>query len=434
MILKIDQQIESQETDVSDTTEESNEVEQPTESQETDVSSSISGVADEESPQTTTSHDIPPQLTDTSSLAAVTDEQTPNTVPGGITESQESNPDPQIDEAKIQQVADKISEHIIQEGALPTKISTDLKNTLTKELQNNPDGAISKSIEILTGIEQSMKIEYGDGLIKQFAEKIIEEYPEKEKFEVSLLAGILSSVARNIWKDAIGFELTKYNEKGDITNIGLTVIVNKSSDSKSDKNNEHDDDNKQDIDCDNIKEKNIKVPPGDPNDLDRDGDGIGCESNNDDNDNNKNHHYIKKIIKYQGNKCSTQSDSIPLAGKIPPKTPILLGDFYPCELSDGRATLHLPNTQDLQIAMIHLDKKDGNHEAALVNMQKIQSLNRGSTLFVVNFNDQFQGEDPITGKPKTIKDVNAIALYNKARQTLDFNSGNSIAISAVLKS
>ena len=67
-------------------------------------------------------------------------------------------------------------------------------------------------------------------------------------------------------------------------------------------------------------------------------------------------------------------------------------------------------------------------------MQKIQSLNRGSALFVVNFNDQFQGEDPITGKPKTIKDVNAIALYNKARQTLDFNSGNSIAISAVLKS
>ena len=94
--------------------------------------------------------------------------------------------------------------------------------------------------------------------------RLLRNIQEKEKFEVSLLAGILSSVARNIWKDTIGFELTKYNEKGDITNIGLTVIVNKSSDSKSDKNNEHDDDNKQDIDCDNIKEKNIKVPPGDP--------------------------------------------------------------------------------------------------------------------------------------------------------------------------
>ena len=68
-----------------------------------------------------------------------------------------------------------------------------------------------------------------------------------------------------------------------------------------------------------IKRKEYQSSPGDPNDLDRDGDGIGCESNNDDNDNNKNHHYIKKIIKYQGNKCSTQSDSIPLAGHIPPK-------------------------------------------------------------------------------------------------------------------
>jgi hypothetical protein len=34
----------------------------------------------------------------------------------------------------------------------------------------------------------------------------------------------------------------------------------------------------------------------------------------------------------------------------------------------------------------------------------------------------------------TVKDVNAIALFNKSKQTIDFKSGNSLGISAVLKS
>jgi hypothetical protein len=38
--------------------------------------------------------------------------------------------------------------------------------------------------------------------------------------------------------------------------------------------------------------------------------------------------------------------------------------------------------------IINLDK-DSNHEAAVVEMQKIQNLNKDSALFVVNFNDQF---------------------------------------------
>ena len=45
-----------------------------------------------------------------------------------------------------------------------------------------------------------------------------------------------------------------------------------------------------------------------------------------------------------------------------------------------------------------------------------------------------EGKDPITGKTKKIKDINAIALFNKSQQTIDFKSGNSLAISAVLKS
>jgi hypothetical protein len=45
-----------------------------------------------------------------------------------------------------------------------------------------------------------------------------------------------------------------------------------------------------------------------------------------------------------------------------------------------------------------------------------------------------EGKDTETGKEKTIKDINAIALFNKSKQTIDFKLGNSLAISSVLKS
>ena len=65
---------------------------------------------------------------------------------------------------------------------------------------------------------------------------------------------------------------------------------------------------------------------------------------------------------------------------------------------------------------------------------EIQNLNRNNALFILDFNDKMQGKDPITGKEKTIKNINAIALFNKSQHTIDFNSGSSLALSAVLKS
>ena len=39
----------------------------------------------------------------------------------------------------------------------------------------------------------------------------------------------------------------------------------------------------------------------------------------------------------------------------------------------------------------------------------------------------------LLGNEKKLKDINAIALFNKSTETIDFKSGNSLAISAVLK-
>ncbi|MGE5635238.1 MAG: hypothetical protein ACM3VV_08390 [Deltaproteobacteria bacterium] len=156
----------------------------------------------------------------------------------------------------------------------------------------------------------------------------------------------------------------------------------------------------------------------------------------DDERDHKDRHYYhtEKIIKYKTAKCLTQASSIPLTGKIGPKTPVLLGDFYPCELNDGRATLNLPDNTDLQFVFIHMDIYFDEYEGVFVPMEKMQSLSQDNALFVVQFDDNIDGQDPITGEYKNVDEINVIALYNKGKQTIDFKSGNSLAISASLKS
>jgi hypothetical protein len=43
------------------------------------------------------------------------------------------------------------------------------------------------------------------------------------------------------------------------------------------------------------------------------------------------------------------------------------------------------------------------------------------------------GIDPVTGKKKTLDEINGLALYNTATKSIDFKSGNSLALTAVLK-
>jgi hypothetical protein len=70
-----------------------------------------------------------------------------------------------------------------------------------------------------------------------------------------------------------------------------------------------------------------------------------------DNDNVK---IIKKVYK-RDNTCPTKSDSILLKGKILGKGVIVLADFEPCELRDGRATLNIPNNSYLKFVVLSID-------------------------------------------------------------------------------
>jgi hypothetical protein len=152
----------------------------------------------------------------------------------------------------------------------------------------------------------------------------------------------------------------------------------------------------------------------------------------DDDDDDDDIKIIKKIYK-RDNTCPTQSDSILLKGKILGKGVIVLADFEPCELRDGRATLNIPTNPNLKFVVLSIDKKGNDHDGAIVSKQKIQSLSKNTGLYVVNFDDRMTGIDPVTGKKKTLDEINGLALYNTATKSIDFKSGNSLALTAVLK-
>ena len=154
--------------------------------------------------------------------------------------------------------------------------------------------------------------------------------------------------------------------------------------------------------------------------------------NIDDDDDNDDVKIIKKVYK-RDNTCPTQSDSTQLKGKILGKGVIVLADFDPCQLKDGRATLNIPTNPNLKFVALSIDKKGNNNEGAIITKQKIQSLNKNSGLYVVYFDDKMIGKNPVTGKKIVLDKINGIALYNTSTKSINFQSGNSLGMTAVLK-
>jgi hypothetical protein len=151
----------------------------------------------------------------------------------------------------------------------------------------------------------------------------------------------------------------------------------------------------------------------------------------DDNDDND-VKIIKKIYK-RDNTCQTQSDSTQLKGKLPPKNVIILADFEPCKLKDGRSTLSIPNNPYLKFVVLSIDKKGNNHKGAIIDLEKVQNINKNNGLYLVNFDSKMSGENPVSEKKTTVKNINGLALYNLSQKPIQFNTGNSLALTAVLK-
>ena len=149
---------------------------------------------------------------------------------------------------------------------------------------------------------------------------------------------------------------------------------------------------------------------------------------------------IKKVTNYNNNKeiivvrdkntCPTQSESVGLTGTISPKGIRLLADFDPCKIKDGSVTLNMPDTQNIKLTVLFMDKTGNKYAGALVNPIKIQNINQNQGLFTIQLDQQMVGLNPITGKSITLTQINGLALYNNGDKPIQFKPGNIAALTA----
>ena len=136
------------------------------------------------------------------------------------------------------------------------------------------------------------------------------------------------------------------------------------------------------------------------------------------------------IIISNKNTCPTQSNTVELKGKIGPQGIRLLADFDPCKISDGSVTFNMPNTQNIKLAAIYIDKNGNDHAGTLIDPVKIQNLNNRQGLYTTELDDKMKGISPVTGKGNTLTKINALALYNDGNIPIQFKGGNTAALTA----
>ncbi len=136
------------------------------------------------------------------------------------------------------------------------------------------------------------------------------------------------------------------------------------------------------------------------------------------------------VIISNKNTCPTQSNTVELKGKIGPHGIRLLADFDPCKISDGSVTFNIPNTKNIKLAAIYIDKKNTDHAGTLVDPMKIQNINKFQGLYTTELDNKMKGTSPVTGKDTTLTKINALALYNNGDRPIQFKAGNTAALTA----
>ena len=140
----------------------------------------------------------------------------------------------------------------------------------------------------------------------------------------------------------------------------------------------------------------------------------------------------QQIIAQNPLNCPTQTENIPLTGTLEPQGLRLLADLDPCMIKDGSITLNMPNTEDIKVAVMYLDKTGDNHKGALINPGQIQVLSNNQGLFKLDLDQIMMGKDPKTGKITTMTKINGLALYNNGDFLIQFGPSNSVALTAIL--
>ena len=140
----------------------------------------------------------------------------------------------------------------------------------------------------------------------------------------------------------------------------------------------------------------------------------------------------QQIVAQNPLNCPTQTENIPLTGTLEPQGLRLLADLDPCMIQDGSITLNMPNTEDIKLGVMYLDKTGNNHKGALINPGQIQALSNNQGLFKLDLDQIMMVKDPKTGEITTLTKINGLALYNNGESLIHFGPSNSVALTAIL--
>jgi topoisomerase IA-like protein len=92
----------------------------------------------------------------------------------------------------------------------------------------------------------------------------------------------------------------------------------------------------------------------------------------------------------------------------------------------------MPNSQNIKLAALYMDRVGNKYAGLLVNPLKIQNINKNQGLFTIELDEAMRGVNPITGKSATLTKINGLALYNNGDKPIQFKSGNIAALTATL--
>ena len=110
----------------------------------------------------------------------------------------------------------------------------------------------------------------------------------------------------------------------------------------------------------------------------------------------------------------------------------MLAGYEPCKVKDGSVTLNLPSDSNLAFTVIHFDDNSDNQNGAMVDLVKVQNIGSKNALYKIELDNSMTGIEPVTQKEVTIKKINTLALFNNGKEPIEFNSENSVAITAIL--
>ncbi len=122
------------------------------------------------------------------------------------------------------------------------------------------------------------------------------------------------------------------------------------------------------------------------------------------------------------NEISRQSLYVPIVNVR------LLADVYPCKIKNGGITLNIPDTQNIKLAALFMDKTSKNNYGILINPTMIQKISSNQALFTIELDGEMTGKSPITGKTNTLTKINGLALYNSGANPINLNAGNMACI------